>query len=1177
YTVTDAHGNTTTGTILVDIVDDVPTAHADTNSVTEGAQASGNVLSDGTADVLGADGAAPGGAVTGVATGSNVANPVSGNLGGTGIAGQYGTLVLNANGTYTYTANPNAVTTNAVDHFVYTITDGDGDTSTVTLDITVNNVTVTASDTDALVHEKGLATGSSPLDGSQIFDGAITPAGGTGPYTYTLTSPATGGYGNLVLNANGTYTYTLTHTYDGATTNNGITTEQDKDSFTYTVTDAHGNTTTGTILVDIVDDVPTMLSPERAVLVNVAGSTATFDLDADANIDNNVGADQLGSISFSNITNGQLATGIINGASVNLTSGGQPIQLFLVDHDLNPATPLQLQGWTGGLGTGTEIFQITLQPDGSLATSADHYQVQVFAAIGATQQTHIDNFSALGSNTQQFKVLDVAGTTQDVLFSGYERQANGTSNAASGSSVSASTTGIGVANNSMNDGDNLRIDFVNSATASSGNNNSYGYTTHYNVNSFQFAIVQVNGSPPADSIETWVRIYNAGDDPNTVNDSAALANDAQLNTITDIKVNGVSLSLASLTTDGHGGYLVTGLDLNDTVLVTASGTGYDRIEIENARSINGVNPSLDGEAFDIGAFAFVSTVTNVPSVELNFNLALTDADGDTSTSPLVVDLLSSGSATTDHSSSGSLINETAGAGVDNIIGSNFGDSLTGNGSANVLAGLDGNDTLNGAGGNDLLIGGSGNDILNGGDGNDTLVGGAGADTMTGGIGNDTFLIGAGDSTPVIGGSGNAGTISGYDIITDFIAGTDKLTLPGVLLAATAGLVDGAGDSVLTIGGDTVESHSVTNGIANFFGTDAGASPLIITTTSGVAAAVQYLMGTDIGNAGATLAFAATISGINHTFVYTQPTADAGGGTLVDLQNVTVADLNTLIGGSVDPIILDLNHNGFAFSDVSHGVQFDMNGDGTKEQLAWNTSNDGMLAVDLNHDGKIDDGTELFTPNFDGGHFASGAAALASLDSNHDGVIDHNDAAFSSLLIWKDANANGTSDAGELSHLADNGIVSISTAAQPAVGEIDGQTVTGNGTFQMADGTSGNYVEVELDTSLVAPAQQSMAIDGTSGADTFKIDNLNIKDLIADYHGAEGDKIDLTALFDKAAAGNIADYVHYNSATSTVSVDTSGSGNAANFVDVAVLQNAPAAGTINILYDDATHTQQHVTI
>ncbi|RWA79532.1 S-layer family protein, partial [Mesorhizobium sp.] len=255
-TLTDLDGQSDNGTLTVNIVDDVPLAHADTNSVSEGAQVSGNVLTDGTDDVLGADGAAPGGAVTGVATGSNVSNPVSGNLAGAGIAGQYGTLVLNANGSYTYTANPNAVTTNAVDHFVYTITDGDGDTSTVTLDINVNNVTVTASDTDALVYEKGLPAGSDPSSTSEIFNGAITPAGGTGPYTYTLNSPAAGQYGNLVLNADGTYTYTLTKTYDGATTDNGITTEQDKDSFTYTVTDAHGNTTTGTILVDIVDDVP---------------------------------------------------------------------------------------------------------------------------------------------------------------------------------------------------------------------------------------------------------------------------------------------------------------------------------------------------------------------------------------------------------------------------------------------------------------------------------------------------------------------------------------------------------------------------------------------------------------------------------------------------------------------------------------------------------------------------------------------------------------------------------------------------------------------------------------------------------------------------------------------------------------------------------------------------------
>ena len=57
YTVTDAAGNSATGTITVDIIDDIPTAQANTNSVVEGAIVTGNVLTDGTDDVFGADGA----------------------------------------------------------------------------------------------------------------------------------------------------------------------------------------------------------------------------------------------------------------------------------------------------------------------------------------------------------------------------------------------------------------------------------------------------------------------------------------------------------------------------------------------------------------------------------------------------------------------------------------------------------------------------------------------------------------------------------------------------------------------------------------------------------------------------------------------------------------------------------------------------------------------------------------------------------------------------------------------------------------------------------------------------------------------------------------------------------------------------------------------------------------
>ena len=56
----------------------------------------------------------------------------------------------------------------------------------------------------------------------------------------------------------GSYVYTLTKPFDTSPdANNGANTEVNKESFTYQVTDANGNSATGTITVDIVDDVPT--------------------------------------------------------------------------------------------------------------------------------------------------------------------------------------------------------------------------------------------------------------------------------------------------------------------------------------------------------------------------------------------------------------------------------------------------------------------------------------------------------------------------------------------------------------------------------------------------------------------------------------------------------------------------------------------------------------------------------------------------------------------------------------------------------------------------------------------------------------------------------------------------------------------------------------------------------
>ena len=99
--MTDAQGNSTTGTILVDIVDDVPTAHVDSGNVTEGellAVAASGVLSN---DVAGADGFTFDGGVVGVrAAGNDLTTDVTAGV-DTPIPGLHGTLHLRPNGGYT--------------------------------------------------------------------------------------------------------------------------------------------------------------------------------------------------------------------------------------------------------------------------------------------------------------------------------------------------------------------------------------------------------------------------------------------------------------------------------------------------------------------------------------------------------------------------------------------------------------------------------------------------------------------------------------------------------------------------------------------------------------------------------------------------------------------------------------------------------------------------------------------------------------------------------------------------------------------------------------------------------------------------------------------------------------------------------------------------------------------
>ncbi|MBB6411991.1 DUF5801 repeats-in-toxin domain-containing protein, partial [Mesorhizobium sangaii] len=142
------------------------------------------------------------------------------------------------------------------------------------------------------------------------------------------------------------------------------------------------------------------------------------------------------------------------------------------------------------------------------------------------------------------------------------------------------------------------------------------------------------------------------------------------------------------------------------------------------------------------------------------------------------------------------------------------------------------------------------------------------------------------------------------------------------------------------------------------------------------------------------------------------------------------------------------------------------------------------------------------------------------------------------------------------------------------GNLSANYLAGGGGNDTLNGGAGNDTLIggAGNDVLIGGAGQDTMTGGT-GADTFKLDGLDIKDLITDYNGGQGDKIDLTALFDSTPA-NVGNFVNYDAGTGTLSVDTSGSGNPANFVEVAQLTNHPVASTITLLYDDGV--TQHTT-
>ena len=199
----------------------------------------------------------------------------------------------------------------------------------------------------------------------------------------------------------------------------------------------------------------------------------------------------------------------------------------------------------------------------------------------------------------------------------------------------------------------------------------------------------------------------------------------------------------------------------------------------------------------------------------------------------------------------------------------------------------------------------------------------------------------------------------------------------------------------------------------------------------------------MGKHWATLVFTWFFIGETHAQVDATPPpiASAPGGGSGDCADPEFGDDSSRAGNGCDtPIILDMAGDGYRLTSVRRGVTFDLDADGTPEQVAWTRqgSDDGWLALDRNGNGIIDNGAELFgnhtpayandtTPTAEHGfmalRFAEGPTYGAS---RPDDRIDGRDAVFSRLLVWTDRNHNGFSEPDELQKLSETPVAAIST-------------------------------------------------------------------------------------------------------------------------------------------------------
>ena len=647
YSVSDTAGASSSTTLVITITgaNDAPVAVSDTGTAVEaggvsngtaGSNATGNVLSNDT-DVDTGD----------TKTVSAVSFGATAGTVGIALAGSFGSVTLNANGSWTYLVDNTNASVQALrtsgnsltDTFTYSVSDTAGASSSTTLVITItgaNDAPVAVSDTGTAVEAGGVLNGTSGSNatGNVLSNDTDVDASDTktvtavlfGASSGTVGSALAGGFGSLTLNANGGFSYVVNNANASV---QALRTSGDTltDTFTYSVTDTAGASSSTTLVITITgaNDAPVAVS-----------DTAT--------------ASEAGGVS--NATAGSNATGNVLSNDTDVDTG---------DTKTVSAVSFGVTSGTVGSALAGSFGSVTLNANGSFTYVVDNSNsaVQALRTSGQTlTETFNDTVSdTAGASSSTTLVITITGANDApvaVSDSATAVEAGGVSNGLLGSNA----TGNVLSNDTDVDaGDTKTVSAVsfgaNSGTVGSALAGSFGNLTLNANGSFTYVVDNVNASVQAlrTSGHTLTDTFNyfvsdtAGASSSTTlvititgtNDTPVAVSD----TGTAVEAGGVANGTAGSNATGNVLSNDTDVDASDTKTVTAVSFGVSSVTVGSALVGNFGSLTLNSD----GSFSYVVDNAN-PAVQAlrtsgntlidTFTYSVTDTAGASSATTLAI-------------------------------------------------------------------------------------------------------------------------------------------------------------------------------------------------------------------------------------------------------------------------------------------------------------------------------------------------------------------------------------------------------------------------------------------------------------------------------------------------------------------------------------------------------------